>query len=68
MLHLLPDVTLLHNAQASLGGAGAEGFASGKSAAQQRAEFVRNYYSLQRGRLDAAFDADVREIPELSKD
>jgi len=39
-----------------------------KHSAAQRAEFVRNYYQLQRGRLDQAFDADVREAGTLTKD
>jgi len=33
-----------------------------------RAEFVQKYYQLQRYRLDAAFDADVRETDLLSRD
>ena len=39
-----------------------------KQAAAQQAQFVQKYYQLQRDRLDAAFDADVRETDLLSKD
>jgi hypothetical protein len=35
-------------------------------AATERAQFVQNYYQLQRTRLDQAFDADVRETADLS--
>jgi hypothetical protein len=31
-------------------------------------EFVSKYYALQRDRLDAAFDADVRDAAALSSD
>jgi hypothetical protein len=36
--------------------------------ASQQADFVSKYYLLQRDRLDAAFDADVRETNLLSPD
>ena len=39
-----------------------------KQSALQRADFVQKYYQLQRQRLDAAFDADVRETDLLSKE
>jgi hypothetical protein len=39
-----------------------------RQSAAQRADFVDKYYQLQRQRLDAAFDADVRETDLLSKD
>jgi len=36
--------------------------------AAQRGQFVENYYALQRQRLDAAFDEDVRQTAALSGD
>ena len=36
--------------------------------AAERGEFVSKYYAIQRDRLDAAFDADVRESNSLSSD
>ena len=39
-----------------------------KQSAAQRAEFVRSYHQMQRDRLDAAFDADVRQTNLLSRD
>ena len=36
--------------------------------AAERREFVSKYYAIQRDRLDAAFDADVRESNSLSSD
>jgi hypothetical protein len=39
-----------------------------KQASAERGEFVAKYYQLQRDRLDAAFDADVRETDLLSRE
>ena len=36
--------------------------------AAERGEFVSRYYAIQRDRLDAAFDADVRQSNSLSRD
>ena len=36
--------------------------------AAERGEFVSKYYAIQRDRLDAAFDADVRQSNALSSD
>jgi hypothetical protein len=56
------------NAQLQLVEQARRGLELQKQSASERAEFVSKYYQLQRDRLDAAFDADVRETELLSKE
>ncbi|HEV8292770.1 MAG TPA: hypothetical protein VGP94_12640 [Tepidisphaeraceae bacterium] len=58
----------LTNAQLNLVEQARRGLDLEKHSAAQRADFVEKYYQLQRDRLDAAFDADVRETNLFSKD